>query len=167
MFLSSWFWLQGLFCCVQAFSSYSKLGLLCVAVVGFSLWCFSHCGVWAPEHGSVLVAHGPSGSAECIFPDQGLNPGPCSGRWILHHWTTTRAILHRCLMISLEETIDMNSIFQNLPRLDWWPRCDLSRRMFHVHLKKKWSLLFWDEMPSRYQLGPISPMYHLKLVIPY
>ena len=47
------------------------------------------------------------------------------------------------------------------------PGCDLSWRMFHVHLKKKWNILFSDEMPCRYQLGPTGPMYHLNPVFSY
>jgi len=29
------------------------------------------------------------------------------------------------------------------------PRCDLSWRMFHAHLRKKWNPLFWGEMSCR------------------
>ena len=39
--------------------------------------------------------------------------------------------------------------------------------MFHVHLRKKWSLLSLDEMCCGYQLGPTGPMYYLKPVFPY
>ena len=36
--------------------------------------------------------------------------------------------------------------------------------MFHVHLRKRWSPLFWGEMPYRYKLGLTGPLYHLKFV---
>ena len=45
--------------------------------------------------------------------------------------------------------------------------CDLSWRVFHMHLRKKWNVLFLDEMPCRYQLGLTGPMYHLEPVFPY
>ena len=36
-----------------------------------------------------VVVHGLSCSAACgIFRDQSSNPCPCTGRWILNHWTT-------------------------------------------------------------------------------
>ena len=85
----------GLRCCVWAFSSCSKRGLLFVAVRGFSLqWLlllqsmgsrhasFSSCGVRASvvvarglwSTGLVVVVHGLCCSTACgIFPDQGLN----------------------------------------------------------------------------------------------
>ena len=43
------------------------------------------------EQASVAAAHGPSHSAACgIFPDQGSNPCPCTGRLILNHWATRK-----------------------------------------------------------------------------
>ena len=45
------------------------------------------------------MAHGLSCSAECgILPDQGLNPCPCIGRWILNHCTTREAQKFKILM---------------------------------------------------------------------
>ena len=39
--------------------------------------------------GSVIAMHGLCCSTTCeIFPDQGLNPRPLLGRWILIHCTT-------------------------------------------------------------------------------
>ena len=41
--------------------------------------------------GSVVVVHGLSCLMDCrIFPDQGSNPRPLHGRWILNHWTTRK-----------------------------------------------------------------------------
>ena len=33
-------------------------------------------------------------SASGNFPDQGLNPCPCIGRWIPNHWTTKKVLLY-------------------------------------------------------------------------
>ena len=46
------------------------------------------------------------------------------------------------------------------------PRCELSWRMFHVHLRKMCILLFMDGMSWRYQLGPSDLICHLRLVFP-
>ena len=61
--------------------------------------------------------------------------------------------------------LGMISVFLNLPRPDLWPRM-WSWRMFCVHLRKKWNLLFWGEMSYRYQLGLTGPLYHLKFMFP-
>ena len=51
--------------------------------------------VWA----LVAVVHGLSCSeARGIFLDQGLNPVPCVGRWILNHWTTRKVLWKRQLL---------------------------------------------------------------------
>ena len=47
------------------------------------------------------------------------------------------------------------------------PRCDLSWRMFRVHLRRKCNLLFSDGMPYKYQLNLSGLLCHLKLVFPY
>ena len=79
----------GLCCCVLAFSSCSKRGLLFIVVCGLLIAVAS----LVAEHGlqahglqqlwhagSVVVAHGLSCSAACgVFPDQGSNP--CSLHW--------------------------------------------------------------------------------------
>ena len=56
--------------------------------------------------------------------------------------------------------LEIISIYQGLICVS---RCYLSWRNFHVLLRKKWNMLFLDEMPYRYQLGPTGSMYHLKL----
>ena len=63
-----------------------------------------------------------------------------------------------------EKMLDMISIFLNLLRLDLWPRCDLSWRMFHVHLRRKRNLLFSDGMSYKYQLN-INEIYLVYCVI--
>ena len=41
-------------------------------------------------------------------------------------------------------------------------RCDISSRMFHVHLRKQRNLHFLkNNISCRYILGPCDPMYHL------
>ena len=84
---------SGLRCCVWAFSSCGKWGLLFVAVRGLLTVVASHCraralGVWASlavarrlqqlwRTGSVVVARRLNCSAaRGIFPDQGSNPCP-------------------------------------------------------------------------------------------
>ena len=68
----------GLYCCVWAFSSSSKRGLLFVACIGFSLrWFLVLRSTGSMCAGSVVVAHGLCCSAACgISPDQSLNPCP-------------------------------------------------------------------------------------------
>ena len=44
------------------------------------------------------------------------------------------------------------------------PRCGLSWRMFHVHLRRRCILLHLDGMSWRYQWDPSHFMYHLRLV---
>ena len=57
---------------------------------------FSCCGARSlGTQASVVVVHRLSCSTVCgIFPDQGSNPCPCFGRWILNHWTTREVPLH-------------------------------------------------------------------------
>ena len=67
-------------------------------------------------------------------------------------------------LVQLEKMLEILSIKKkNYQGLICDPRCYLSWRNFHVLLRKKWNMLFLDEMPYRYQLGPIGSMYHLKL----
>ena len=68
----------GLRCCVRAFSSCGKRGLLFTAVSGFSLqWLLLLQSMGSRHAGSVVVVHGLSCSAACgIFLDQGSNPCP-------------------------------------------------------------------------------------------
>ena len=62
--------------------------LLFIAVLGLLLWQSTD----SRRVGSVVAAHGPSCPMACgIFPDQGSNPSPCSGRQILNCWTTRDA----------------------------------------------------------------------------
>ena len=63
--------------------------------------------------------------------------------------------------------LDMISIFLNLLGLKCDPRCGLSWRMFHVHLRRRCILLHLDGMSWRYQWDPSHLMYHLRLVFPY
>ena len=44
------------------------------------------------------------------------------------------------------------------------PRCDLSWRMFRVHLRRTCNLLFLDGMSYKYQLNLSGLLCHLKLV---
>ena len=44
------------------------------------------------------------------------------------------------------------------------PRCGLSQRMVHVHLRRRCFLLHLDGMSWRYQWDPSHLMYHLRLV---
>ena len=81
----------GLPCCVQAFSSCSEYGLLS----GYSAQA-SYCGSFSRRRaqplgpvGSVVVAHWLS------FPwhvkssrTREQTCVPCTGRWVLNHWTT-------------------------------------------------------------------------------
>ena len=100
-FIIIYFWLCWVCCCMWAFCSCDKLGLLFVVVRGLliavaslvvehgllvcgqqQLWHAGSgvvaCGLQST--GSVVVAHGLSCSAACgIFPDQGWNP--CPLRW--------------------------------------------------------------------------------------
>ena len=93
------------YCCLWAFSSCGRRGLLFIATYGFSLrwlllllspgsrapgfqqlWCVGSVvvapGFWST--GSVLVEHRLSCSAACgIFTDQGLNHVSCTGRQTL------------------------------------------------------------------------------------
>ena len=88
-----------LHCCTWAFSSCSKLGPLSGCCAGPSHCCdFSCCRVQAPDWlASVIAACGLSCSAACvIFLDQGSNC-PCTGRWILNHWTTEVLNKYSCL----------------------------------------------------------------------
>ena len=79
-------------------SSLQRTGLSLVVVPwALALWLWragsvvavcglSSCGVWAQQlqsTGLVAPRH-----VESQFPDQGLNPCPCIGKWILKHWTT-------------------------------------------------------------------------------
>ena len=65
---------------------------------------FSSCSVWTSESehrlwsvGWVVAAHELSRSvAYGLFLDQGSNPVPCIGRWILNHWTTREVLLISC-----------------------------------------------------------------------
>ena len=65
-----------------------------------------------------------------------------------------------------EKMTGMISIFLNLPRLDVWPRMWSILEKVRVHLRKRWSWLFWGEMSYRYQLGLAGPLWHLKFVFP-
>ena len=47
------------------------------------------------------------------------------------------------------------------------PRCGLSWKMFHVHLRRRCILLNLNGMSLRYQWDPSRLMYHLKLLFPY
>ena len=71
----------GLRFCARAFSSCSKRGPLFIVVRRPLTIVSSLVGSTGSRYaGSVVVAHGPSGSAACgIFPDQGSNP--CSLHW--------------------------------------------------------------------------------------
>ena len=68
----------GLRFCARAFSSCGERATLHRGVRASHCRGLSCCGAQAPRRaGSVVVAHGPSCSAECgIFPDQGSNPCP-------------------------------------------------------------------------------------------
>ena len=97
----------GLRCCacrlslVAASGGYFSLGctgfslqwLLLLRSTGSRRTGFSSCGTWAQwlwHAGSVVVAHGLSGSAACgIFPDQGSNPCP------LHWQADSSPLLHQ------------------------------------------------------------------------
>ena len=61
--------------------------------------------------------------------------------------------------------LDTISIFLNLLILICDPRCDISWRFFHVHLRKMCILLFWDRMSWRYQNHVGGLMCHLRLQI--
>ena len=81
----------GLLLLCVSFSSCWELGLLLAVewrllnCSGFSCYGAQTLATWI----SVMVTHGLSCSAACgIFPDQGLNPGPCISRQILTHCTT-------------------------------------------------------------------------------
>ena len=78
---------------------------LCLVVVSQGL--FSICSVWASHCGGIScclsvgsrhVGFSSCGtrlscSAACgMFPDQGSNPCPLIGRWILNHWTTKECV---------------------------------------------------------------------------
>ena len=70
-------------------------GLFLVVVLGLLIAV----ATLVKEHGLWIVwalgavVHGLSCSeARGIFLDQGLNPVPCVGRWILNHWTTRKVL---------------------------------------------------------------------------
>ena len=69
------------------------------------------------------------------------------------------------ILLCSEKMLDTISIFLNLLSLICDPRCDLSWRFFHVHLRKMCILLFWDGMSWRYQYHVGGLMCHLRLVI--
>ena len=54
---------------------------------------------------SVVVTHGLSCSTACgIFPDQGWNRCPCTGRWILNHCATREVpVLFYCVTLVSHE----------------------------------------------------------------
>ena len=116
-----YFWLCWVFIAVHGLSLVAASGgyssLRCVS---FSLWwllllwstgsrctSFSSCSSRALERrlsscsaGSVAVAHGLSCSAACgIFPDQGSNPCPRIGRWVLNHCATREVPGHGFLWV--------------------------------------------------------------------
>ena len=91
----------GLHCCARALCSRGNLGPLFIVVHGPPIAAVPP----AAEHGlqahgpqqlwhagSAVVAHGPSCSATCgIFPDQGPNPRPCTGKRTPNHCATREA----------------------------------------------------------------------------
>ena len=100
----------GLHCCMKACSRCSEWGLppscsgfSCPAARALGRTGCRSCGMWAPElwhTGFVAPQH--AGSSQT----RDRTSVPCTGRWILHHWTTRevqsmsvynlRGILHGC-----------------------------------------------------------------------
>ena len=75
---------------MQAFSSCSEPGSTLLGCVGFSLlWL-----LLLQSAGSVLVAQGLS-CLRHVELDLEWNLYPCTGRWILSHWTTKEVLLSR------------------------------------------------------------------------
>ena len=64
-------------------------------------------------------------------------------------------------MLWSEKMFDMTSVFKIYWGLICDPRCDLSRRMFHVHLRRM-CILLSDGMFYKYQLSPSDLMHHLR-----
>ena len=76
----------------------------------------------------------------------------CGLRELVMDREAWHAVVHGLQRVRHDWATELNWIYG--------PRCDLSWRMLHVHLRKKWNLMFLDKMPCRYQLGPTGPMYH-------
>jgi len=67
-----------------------------------------------------------------------------------------------------EKMLDTNSIFLNLPRLDFWPKIlwSILGNVPHAFEKKNFLLLL-NGMSYKYQLDLSGLMCHLRLVFPY
>ena len=74
------------------------------------------------------------------------------------HEIKRRLLLGRKAMTNLDSVLKSRDI--TLPT----KVCIVKTMVFPVTEQQ---LLFLEEMPCRYQLGPTSSMYHLKLVFPY
>ena len=101
-FFLFYFWLcwVGLCCCTWTSCSERSCSLVVecrLLSVLASLGCRTGPRVQGPQQlqpvGSAVVAHGLSCSEACgIFPDQGLNTCPHTGRQIPKHWTTREVL---------------------------------------------------------------------------
>ena len=87
----------GLCCCMQVFSSYNKLGLLCCGVHAVLCGRFCCCRGWILDAWpAVVAAHGLSNCGTWVSCWQHVGPSqtrdgtrvPFIGRWILNHWAT-------------------------------------------------------------------------------
>ena len=77
-----------------------------------------------------------------------------SYRWLLVH------------SLVVGENIEINSNFLNLPKLDLWPRCDLSWKIFYVNLKRMNILLLWNGMFCKYHISLSGLGCHLRPMFP-
>ena len=140
-FLLSWFWLQGLFCWMQAFSSYSELGLLCAAVGGLLFgWLLLLWGVRSRARAQWLW---PTGFAASLNVSSRIRdwthvPAATGG------FFTTEPPGQSWADVLWRDA--MNSIFKNLPRLDLWPRSILENVSCALEKKVKSIVLRWNAL---------------------
>ena len=88
-----YFWLPWVFIAAGGLSLVAvSRGYSLLRCAGFSLqWLLLLWSTGSRRVSSVVVAHGLSCSAACgIFPDQGSNPVPCTGRRIPNHCATRK-----------------------------------------------------------------------------
>ena len=120
---------MGCFCCGA-----QNLGAQMAVVAGCRL---SSCGLWALEHvGSVVVVHGPTCSVPCgAFPDQGSNPCPGIGRWILIICATRKVHVFFFTLMEHLSIWSLLSLLLHASEVMASRGCDLLRIHFELGLR--------------------------------